>query len=72
MLGIYFRIDIRKSCNIYEETMMTANRTVIRIIMVLSCDLVEGRALFHELAGEVMAMMSRARKVCWNLSFKKF
>ena len=35
-------------------------------------DLVEGRALFHELVVEVMTMMSRARKVCWNLSFKKF
>jgi hypothetical protein len=51
---------------------MTANRTVIRIIIGSSYDLVEGRALFHELAAEVLAMMSRARKVCWNLSFKKF
>ena len=42
---------------------MTAIRKGIRIIIGSPGDLVEERTRFHEIVAEVMAKMSRARKV---------
>ena len=42
---------------------MTAIRTEIMINIGSPGDLVEERALFHEIVAGVIAMMSRARKV---------